>query len=124
MPNLFGIDIGQLVLDAINEAGGLQTVVLVKRGTFMEDKDDPTRPPVMGEDTRHECQGFIDQRSVRLLGTLVNETVAVLSILAKSLPEGCEPKPGDKATLGNMTYELGRLLELDPAKAMYEFEVS
>ena len=108
MVELFGVDIAEVVADAIEAAGNLQA------GTLM---------PVGTEDS-HSFQGFVAQREDRDPQTRVVRTRLVMSILGASLPNGVVPGVNDLARIGSITYELSGLISVDPAQAVYEFEVS
>ena len=122
MGDLFGLDIAQLVADAIASAGNLQTGTLLKSTPGAVDPTDPTAavPPTV---TYHSFQGFIEQRAVRRDETLIAEPTPIMTIIGKSVSPAAEPKVNDRAELAGITYELDRLIRRDPAGATYEFQV-
>ena len=107
MVELFGIDIAQEVANALEEAGNLV------EGTLFRESDG----------SEHKFQGFIEFREIRQPGSfVVVETVAVLTIIGASLPEGVTPNANDRASIGR--FENGQLsdqLSVDPTEAVYEF---
>ena len=122
MGNLFGLDIAQIVADALAEAGNLQQGKLLKSTPGAEDPTDPTSPP-SATVTQHTFQGFIEQRAERRYETLIVESSPIMTIIGKSVSPAAEPKVNDQAELAGTTYSLARLIHRDPAGATYEFEV-
>ena len=106
MAELFGIDIAELVAEAIDGAGGLQPGTLIKGGGM-----------------RHAFQGFFQLQQIRETETLVVATIPVLTIIGNSLPAGIVPEVNDGAEHADIRYDLVRLISRDPAAAVYEFEV-
>ncbi len=121
MVEIFGQDIAQIVADALASAGGLQAGTLTKESPGVRDPDDPTAAtdPVL---STHSFQGFFSLKEVRIADTLVAESIPVLTIVGKSVTPMAVPQVGDKAELSSITFELVRLIERDPAEALYEFE--
>ena len=105
MVELFGIDIAKAVADGIQAAGDLQKGTLTK-----------------GTDT-HTFSGFVVIRQVLLQESAVSAPRPVLSILGATVDPPATPETNDEATIGSITYKLGRTLRADPAQALYEFEV-
>ena len=122
MGDLFGLDIAQLVADALASAGNLQEGILLKSTPGTADPTDPTAP-VPPTVTQHTFQGFIEQRAVRRDDTLIAEPTPIMTIIGKSVSPAVEPKVNDRAELAGMTYELERLIRRDPAGATFEFQV-
>ena len=111
MSRLFGIDIAQVVSDALESAGNLTPGVLIK---FAADPNNSTR---------HNFQGFVETRSIRRQDTLVVEPAPILTIIGASISPAVVPSVNDQAELASMTWEIVRLIRRDPASAVYEFEV-
>lgn len=122
MPELFGIDIAALVNDAISGAGGLQAGTLIRQAPADRSIDDLTSAPTTREVT-FDFQGFVATQSIRREDTLIVETVAVLTIIGRSIQPLTTPLVNDRAEINEITYELTRLIRSDPASAVYEFEV-
>ena len=125
---LFGFDIAGILDRALQAAGGLCPGVLYKTspGGGARDDDNPTsRTP---SETRHDFEGFLEHRVIRRPETLISEDVSVLTIIGDSVAPAAVPVVGDKAELvlpgGSLRQTLVRLLERDPASAVYEFEVN
>ena len=110
MADLFGIDIAGTVADALSAAGGLRA------GTLTQD----------GED--YAFQGFVEIKSVastdeRLQEALVFQSKPVMAIVGASLPAGIEPRVNDEASMDGIDYILGEKVRVDPAGAVFEFQV-
>ena len=122
MSDLFGLDIAQIVADAIESAGNLQPGVLTKSVPGADDPDDLTAS-VPEATTSHAFQGFLADREVLRPDTLIPEAIPVMTILGASVDPSAVPKVNDTVSLGGFTFLLHRLISRDPASAVYEFEV-
>lgn len=106
-----GIDAAQIIADALGSAGGLEEGTLTK-----------------ADGAEHAFQGMHETREVRDPATFVSRPTATLTIIAKSVADNGTPEVGDDVVLGpsddpTFSGTLTRLLELDPARAVYTFEV-
>lgn len=119
--NLFGLDIAGLVADSIASAGGVRDVTLTKttpgtRGSSLTAGTNPTT-------TTHSCKGFVETREVRRSGSLVGDSLSVVSILGDTVSNGTvTPEVNDTALIDGTTWNLTELISADPAGALYEFE--
>lgn len=119
---LFGLDVAKLVADNVAAAGGVRTVSLQKRtpgtrtGGSLTGGTNPTGAAL-------PCRGFVEIKEKRVEGTLVGQPMAVVSILGATVSGGSvAPEVSDVATVDGVAYELVRMLKVDPAGALYQFE--
>ena len=56
--------------------------------------------------------------------SLTSETILVVTMVAGTITPAATPEPDDRIEIGGKVYTLVRLLELDPAEAVYEFQAS
>lgn len=119
MPDLFGLNIGKIVNDALTSAGGLVagTLTSYTPGTRSTNKTDGTNPT----STSHTFQGFVEQEEVRD-GTVGSVNRSTVSIMGASLDPVVAPKVNDQVVIDGGTYTLVKLIDLDPAEALYKFE--
>ena len=122
MPDLFGLDIAQIVADAIESAGGLQQGTLIKSVPGVDDPDDLTAP-VPEAKTTHTFQGFLEDREVLRNDTLIPEAIPVMTIIGASVNPLVVPRVNDTVTLAGIDFLLHRLISRDPASAVFQFEV-
>ena len=122
MPRLFGLDIAQIVSDSLASAGNLQQGTLTKTTAGGRDAADPTiqRLPTT---TTHTFQGYVELREIRRPDTLIAETVPLMTIINASVTPAATAEVNDRASLGDVTYELVRLMNTDPAGATSVFQV-
>lgn len=120
MPDLFGIDIAQEVLDAIDGAGGVLdgTLYKVTPGTrtagALAGGTNPTRS------RPYRFKGFYDdQQLLKLDASLVKREHRAVLILGASLPSGITPAPNDEVLLEGDTTVVDRIIERDPAAATW-----
>ncbi len=120
MPNLFGLDIAQLVADGIAEAGNLRpgTLTHFTKGTRTVGQLTSGTNPLK---TSHTFQGFVEKRTVRRKGQIGKEQMSVVTLLGATVSPAVVPDINDKALIDGVTYLLHELLERDPAGAVYEF---
>ena len=123
MADLFGLDLREIVADALESAGGLRLGTLTRETASARDLDDLTAAPTVTI-TNFGFSGFVAVQSVRRDETLIVETIAVMTIIGGSISPATVPAVNDKATIDSITYELVRLITSDPAEAVYQFEVS
>ena len=108
--NLFGLNIAKLVADGIAAAGN------VRPGTLSQEQ-------AQGVVTHHTFRGFVEVRQVRIPDTGVVEEHTVLTLLGDTVSPAAVPQVNDQYTLDSHAGELSRRLKVDPAGAVYEFEV-
>ena len=94
MSDLFGLDIAQIVADAIESAGNVQAGLLTKSVSGVDDPDDLTAP-VPESETFHAFQGFLQDREVLRNDTLIPEAIPVLTIIGASVDPPVVPKVND-----------------------------
>lgn len=121
MPDLFGLDIAGIVASSIGAAGDVRPGTLVHKvagtrgaGTDVLGGTNPTT-------TNHTFRGFVETRTPRRAESLVENPIAVVSILGATLEPAVKPDVGDVATIDGEVYTLVELLNADPARALYEF---
>jgi hypothetical protein len=119
MPDLFGLDIAGIVNDALEEAGGVLSGVLIKvapgsrTSGSLTSGTNPTETP-------HSFKGFYDNRQLsRLPETRVQQGDRAVLLLGASISGGVEPEPGDKITMEGETTSVQSIIERDPAAATY-----
>lgn len=122
MVDVFGLNIAQIVNDAITAAGGLVDGTLTKQAIGQRDPDNLTAGPAVTT-ASHAFKGFAETRmSPRLAaGSDVPQSDAVISILGASVAPPAVPEANDEVTIENTTYLLLSLRERDPAAALYVF---
>ena len=125
MPDLFGIDIAGLVNDSITGAGGVLVGTLHKRtaGTRTPGQLTSGVNPTYVDST---FNGFIDRKtSTRLIGgTLVTVEGERASILGASINPVAVPEMGDELTLEGNRYKITKVIDRDPAAALYVCEIN
>lgn len=123
MPDLFGLDIAGIINEAIGDAGGVLSLVLIKTVQGAR-KANPTE----GFDTTeisYPCNGFMDKKNARRVkGTLTKMDLNIVVILGASLQSGIVPEQGDKITIEGETLKIDTLPERDPAAATYNCRVT
>lgn len=68
----------------------------------------------------HSCEGIVSAFDTGLIdGTLVRREDRRISLLIATLPDGVEPKPGDRITIQGATYTVLEGVERDAAKFMF-----
>lgn len=124
MPNLFGIDIAGLVNSSIAGAGGVLTGTLHKRtaGTRTSGQLTSGVNPTYVDST---FNGFIDRKTSTQLvgGTLVTKEGERASILGASISPAAVPEMGDELTLEGNRYKITKVLDRDPAGALYVCQI-
>ena len=118
MADLFGLDIAQLVADALD--GQLRNGTLTRVIPGERDAANPTARTDATVST-FNFQGFHSIRQIRRAGELIPETVAVLTIIGNSVSPRTVPRVNDRAQLDGLQVELVQLIQRDPAEAIYEF---
>mgnify|MGYP001572388873 CR=1 FL=1 len=78
---------------------------------------DPTAGRVMTTGA-YPCKGFVDQRMVKIPGTLTRQRVPVITITGGSLPSGIAPQSGDSVTIQGKTYQV-EVDDTDAANAVH-----
>jgi hypothetical protein len=120
---LFGLNIAQIVNQAIADAGGVLDGTLVKRANTGRTPGNLTGGQNPSE-TSHAFKGFIENRSeTRRNGSLVSQEGQFVTILGDSLPSDVTPAQGDEITIEGRTFEVLGVPVRDPAAAAYECEV-
>ena len=123
MALIFGLDIANLVNNAISSAGGVGTVTLVKKTQGDLDPNDLLSPPRVVE-SRYVANGFLENKSDEYKGgTLVRKGGETASILGASLPVDIIPEPGDCIEIQGSTYRIAGVPNRDPASALYQSAV-
>jgi hypothetical protein len=123
MPNLFGLNIAEIVNTSISEAGGVLTCTLTKTtpGTRTPGSLSAGTNPTT---TAYTVKGFLEQGEKRLSGQLQTVTGTFVSILGWSVSSGTVvPEVNDTITIEGTVYELVELVSRDPAAALYVFRV-
>ncbi len=120
--SLFGIDIAGIVNDAIGEASGLRPSQLVKTvsGT-------PTAGAITSgnnsTETVHTCQAFVEISKERVGDSLVETGGKTASILGASVSPTAEPATGDVLIVDGVSYTIGEIKDVDPARALFVCKV-
>ena len=123
MPELFGLNIAEIVDTSLQSAGGVLTGTLTKftPGTRTPgDISGGTNPTP----TDYAIRGFIENRtSTRIGDSLIGQTGEFVSILGNSLPENIEPEEDDNVTIEGRTFRIIEVTQRDPAAALYVVRV-
>jgi len=109
---LFGLDLAGIVSGALQSAGGLTAIVLLKRTP----REVETASPAHGSrsiTTRIEGRGTFEGGKVLLLGA------SLVSAGARVVPE-----EGDAIEVAGVAYEINGPIEGDPAGASWSFAVA
>jgi len=118
MPDLFGLDLAGIVNDAIESAGGLVPLSLIKEVETPPPPDDPGGAGTVTQ-TTYPGNGIIDDyEDEHIDGTLVKRGDRQILILGASLPSGIIPAEDDKVTIEEGTYNVVAI-KRDPAAATY-----
>ena len=124
MPNLFGLDIANLVNTAITSAGGVLDVQLIKVRSGTRDPSNITGglQPV---ETSVACRGFIESKTDSRIGdSIVAQGGEFVSILGASIADqSVVPEANDKVIIEGTTYRIIEITERDPAAALYVMRV-
>ena len=124
MPQIFGLDIATILKDAIDSAGGLLPVLLIRTVSGDRDPDDLLAAPKTTT-VRHPGSGFLENRTDKYRdGTLVREGGEFISIMGASLPSGIEPEPEDQIVIEDSVYRVTAITGRDPAAALFEMSVA
>lgn len=123
MPKIFKLDIAKIVYGAIKTAGGVVKGTLVKQVNSPRNPLDLTAGPQVTEEI-YTFEGFVEEKIIILDDGITGHTKSMLSILGASLPTGIVPQINDKVIYLSKVYKLTKLLELDPAEALYTFEIN
>ena len=123
MPNLFGLNIAQIVANAIAQAGGLQegTLTQFTPGTRTPGSLTGGTNPTS---TTHTFQGFVEAEEEdsyinRRGETVVSLAMRKLSILGATISPVTTPNQSDEATINGVTYRIVEVMEVDPAEAIF-----
>lgn len=123
MPELFGLDIDELVADAIEDAGGLLAGTLVKSTPGTRTTGDLTAGTNPTTAT-HTFTGFLDRKSEKVIGgTLAATGGEFLTILGATIDPPAEPEIGDVATIEGTAYTISEITDRDPAAAQFTCRV-
>ena len=125
MPNLFGLDIANIVNNAITSAGGVLDVTLIKVTSGTRDPSNITGGLRPTEAPQLVCKGFIENKTERRIGdTIVSQGGEFVSILGASIPDQTVvPEANDKVIVENTTYRIIEITQRDPAAALYVMRV-
>ncbi len=121
MPKIFGLDIAKLVNDSISSAGD------VRPGTLSHNTGPRVRDPenltggIRSTVTTHDIRGFVEQKEIRRPGQVSTVFESTVSIFGDSVNPKVAPTVNDTVIMDGVTYSLVKLLELDPASALYVF---
>ena len=123
MPNLFGLDIAQIVADSIASAGNLRPGTLTQFAPGTRDPADITGG-TNPTSTTHTFQGFVeaeedDSFTGRRSETNVSISMRRLSILGATINPATLPDQGDEATVDGVTYRIVEVFEVDAAQAVF-----
>jgi hypothetical protein len=130
--DLFGLNIGSIVNNAIEAAGGVLPMTLVKVTPGTRNPSAPldgTNPT----ETSHACRGFGEDPKEENRGTVIatgdNYRIRVteISILGASIVGGVEPTTQDKVVIAPTIPGIGDLagtwritrVDTDPARALF-----
>ena len=123
MPNLFGLNIAQIVDSAVSAAGGTNTGSLEKVTVGARTPGGltgGTNPTTVA----YPFRGFLENTTQqRLAETLVNIKGEFVSIFGNSLPAGIEPAASDKIVIESTTFTVLEIVSRDPAAALYTVRV-
>ena len=120
---LFGLNISKLLYDAIQTAGGLRDIVLIKTIAGTLNPNDLTGGVPVTQ-TRHNCEGFLSiTTDTYREGTLVRAGGESVVILGESLTGTIRPRPGDKCELEGKQFAIGAVSN-DPAEATFTCAVN
>lgn len=121
MPDLFGLDIAEIVNESIASAGNVRPGTLEHADyPYIRDPDSLTgglKPTI----SIHAVRGFVETSEVRRPGQVGALFSSVVYILGASVNPKVVPKVNDTVIMDGGTYSLVELLELDPALALYKF---
>ena len=119
---IFGMDIGQIVTDALDGAGGLCPAILYKEtlsNTPLNPKDVEGHNTKTGISTPYRTEGIATTKQVYKGETRGSEAELVVYFEARKL--SVEPQPGDRFHINGRNLILGEMRSFDPAETMYEF---
>lgn len=82
---------------------GPLTLTVITPGVRLPDRQSAGTNPTA---TAHACKGRLGTKNLTVVqgGTLVANTVAMISILGATLPDGVEPQPGYRITRDDAEY--------------------
>ena len=128
MVEIFGLNIPDIVNDAIGEAGGLVTLTLRSHaeGTRTPGSPSAGKNPTFAP---HAGQGILDEYHEREVdGSLIEKGDRKVLILGASLPDGVIPKAKDRIEIEDFTEANSAALRVvkvkrDPAAATYVCQV-
>lgn len=121
MAELFGVDIAQEIADAFE--GELQEGSFVRTTAGARDPNNLSAGKAAGASTTHTFTGYIETVDAVYQGdSLVRDAGERVAILGASVSPLVVPRIGDVVSLGGKTLKLVKLLERDPAEALYLFE--
>jgi len=122
MPNLFDLNIAQIIDQAIADAGGVLTGTFHKKsaGTRTPGELTSGRNPTFAD---HACRGFIEVKTnVSMDGSLVESEGERVTILGNSM--SVVPEAGDEVTFEGTRWTVVKIMKRDPAAATFELLVS
>ena len=116
MPDIFGADIAGIVAEAFD--GLLFDQVLIKIASSRDPSDSTNTIKV---ETRHDCQGFVDNFAKENAKNGTTITDAKIVIIGDTLPAGIVPEPKDHIEAESRTFVIQDAgVVRDPAGATYE----
>ena len=120
MPNLFGLDIANIVAASIAGAGNVLSCTLTKTAPGTRTGGSLTAG-TNSTNTTHTFRGFVETKEVRRDGQVGASVAAVVTVLGATVNPAAVPEVNDEAVVDGVTYVLVELLARDPAAAVYEF---
>ena len=121
MTQLFGLQLDQIINDALTSAGGLRPGTL----THVTPGERDTTNLLAGTnntETTHSFQGYVEQSEGRKGDSLVRDSMAMVGIMGASVTPFVVPEVGDRVVIDGTQYTLLKLKERDPARALYVFQ--
>ena len=118
---LFGLNIAEIINDAVNDAGGLTPGKLTHLTIGARDVSNPTGGTNPTE-TIHIFQGIISKKQIKRDNQVSAFFETTISILSDSLKPGVVPAVNDFVDMGGIRYTLIELLSVDPSLANYKFK--
>jgi len=120
MSELFGIDIAAEIAEAFD--GELQTGSFTRITKGARDPNNLSAGKTTSSTVVHTFEGYIEDVDAVYKGdSLVRDAGLQVAILGASVSPRVVPKIGDTVTIDGQTVKLTKLLERDPASALYLF---
>ena len=121
MVQLFGVDIAQILNDAISS--GLLDLTVIELVDSVLDPSDPTAAPTRTP-INHIGKGILsDFSDFHREDTTILDGDRKITIIANSLVPFIKPIPGFRITISGQTYDIVGPVETDPAEATFVCQV-